>query len=73
MREGVLVRKSKRFMFIVFTGSSARLGMTVTDKRSHGGRDRVQEQGEISAPSCHRTLSHEPRIASQRSFETCPG
>ena len=32
-------------MFLVFTGFSARLGMTVTDKRSHGGR--VQEQGEI--------------------------
>lgn len=37
-------------MFLVFTGFSARLGMTVTDKRSHGGR--VQEQGEIARETC---------------------
>lgn len=57
-------------MFLVFTGFRARLGMTMTDKRSHGGRDRIQEQGEIGGPS-HFVPTH--RIASQRWFETCPG
>ena len=59
------------FMFLVFTGFSARLGMTVTDKRSHGGR--VQEQGEIARcpHASHFVPTH--RSASQRSFETCPG
>ena len=73
MCEGVLGKNqnvSYRFMFLVFTGFRARLGMTMTDKRSHGGRDRIQEQGEIVGPS-HFVPTH--RIASQRWFETCPG